>query len=159
MRRLNYSGDTIVEVLLAILVISTILGGAFVSARRSQTGIRATEERLEALKVAEAQVERIRLNAKTSRTVFSSPGVTAFCITSTNAKLSATLRMPLINDNFAQATWHPAGCNSTPAGGVTYYTVVQKAADPDHTFTVYTRWDGAGGTGKQEVQLSIRIDP
>ena len=157
MRQLDSHGDTIVEVLLAILVVSTILGGAFVSARRSQTGIRGTQERVEALKVAEAQLERIRAIAKSSAssTLYANP--VTFCIDTGNTKQAATLRT-LATENFANTTWHPAGCNSQPAGGVTYYTVTQRTA-ADNTFTVYTRWDGVGGSGRQEVQLSVRMDP
>lgn len=158
MSKRGQAGDTIVEVLLAILVVSTILGGAFVSARRSQTGIRQTEERVEALKVAEAQIERIRTLSKSSSgtALFTPTAPYTFCVDTTNQLRVATLN-PLTTDNFSNGTQHPSGCNTAPAGGVTYYTVAQRAAD--NTFTVYTRWNGSGGSGKLEVQLSVRLDP
>src|ERR1035437_9248982 len=59
---LNSRGDTIVEVLLAMLVISVILGGAFVLSRASLTGVRQSQERGEALKVAESQTEQLRVH-------------------------------------------------------------------------------------------------
>lgn len=58
MKLLNNKGDTIVEVLIAITVVSSILGGAFVSARRSTNATRASQERVEALAIAQGQMER-----------------------------------------------------------------------------------------------------
>ncbi|TXG78186.1 prepilin-type N-terminal cleavage/methylation domain-containing protein [Patescibacteria group bacterium] len=158
MRRLDRRGDTIVEVLIAIVVVSVILTGAFVSARRSQSGIRQTQERVEALKVAEGQMERIRVAAKSGAgaAVYTTPHT--FCVAGNdNAKVSAGTLPQLSTDNFANVSVHPAECSSTPTG-VTFHTVTQ--LDPsDNTFTVTTRWDGVGGIGKQEVQLFARIHP
>ncbi len=57
----NNNGDTIVEVLIAIAVISLILGGAFVSTRRSSAAVRTAQEQGEALKIAEKQVELLKV--------------------------------------------------------------------------------------------------
>lgn len=60
MRKLDNRGDTIVEVLLSTAVIVAILGASYALSNRSlQTG-RAAQERAEALKVAETQVERLK---------------------------------------------------------------------------------------------------
>lgn len=61
----NNKGDTIVEVLIAIAISGLILAGSFVSANRSSQITRTAQERGEALKIAEAQVERIRIGAAT----------------------------------------------------------------------------------------------
>lgn len=155
MRKLNARGDTIVEVLLAILVISVILSGAFVSARRSQTTVRQSQERVEALKVAEGQLERLRAVGKSadpSHAIFTSPG--SFCMDASNAVTltSATGTGPLSNEDFT----HHDSCKTAPAEGVTYYSAVRRDGN---TFIVHTRWHGAGGTGPQEVQLALRIYP
>ncbi len=57
----NSSGDTIVEVLVAMAVVSLVLAGAYVSANRSTKATRTAQERGEALKLAEAQVEQIKI--------------------------------------------------------------------------------------------------
>jgi len=59
-RHLNNTGDTIVEVLICIAVVSTILGGAFVTTRQSQVGVRDSQEHAEALKLVESQLEQLR---------------------------------------------------------------------------------------------------
>lgn len=59
-RYLNDAGDTIIEVLVCIAVVSTVLGGAFVTIRQSQVGVRNSQEHAEALKLVESQLEQIR---------------------------------------------------------------------------------------------------
>jgi Tfp pilus assembly protein PilV len=58
-RTKSQTGDTIVEVLLSIAVLSSVLGGAFVSANHSLKSTRAAQERGEALKLVESQVEQL----------------------------------------------------------------------------------------------------
>lgn len=152
MNRLSSRGDTIVEVLIAILIVSVIMSGAFVSARKSQTAIRSSQERVEGLKVAEGQVERIRAAANTKTPDLFSPPVTTFCLDSTNTRKSVSLNA-LATDNFSIYQT----CKSTPTG-VDYYFVTERDT-ATNTFVVHTRWDGVNGTGKQEIKLAVRIDP
>lgn len=58
--KINSTGDTIVEVLIAIAVVSLVLAGAFTSTRRSANSTRTSQESGEALKLAESQVEQIK---------------------------------------------------------------------------------------------------
>lgn len=58
--KLDSAGDTIVEVLLAIAIVSVTLGAAYVAANRSLRATRLSQERGEALKYAESQVEMLR---------------------------------------------------------------------------------------------------
>jgi len=157
MIKLNTRGDTIVEVLIAILVVSVILSGAFLSARRSQTTIRQTQERTEALKVAEAQLERVRALANTGEgDLFGGGATSTFCIDATNTKQPVgEFTSVLADDDFESTTRHPVACGTNNLG-VTYHSVIRRT---DNAFVVYTRWDGVGGTGNQEVQLAVRIYP
>lgn len=160
MSSLQQRGDTIVEVLIAILVVSVILSGAFVSARKSQSGIRQTEERVEALKVTEAQIERLKAVVSTSYASVVPTSDATFCVDSTNERVDISGGIkPLANDTLgASNDYHPAACNIAPAEGIIYYSTIEyKRAS--NSFIVYTRWDGAGGIGPQEVVLAIRIDP
>ena len=59
-KRLTERGDTIVEVLIAISVMSLLIGGAFVLTNRSLQGTRAAQERLNALKLVESQLEQLK---------------------------------------------------------------------------------------------------
>lgn len=156
MRRLDSRGDTIVEVLIAILVMSVILTGAFVSARRSQAGIRQSQERVEALKVAEAQLERIRYKARTGTGAELYTAPHTFCVDIAMFKHTVTGVQPLQSDSFSPSVY-PIGCQAEPSGVQFYSHVTLDTAT--NTFTSITRWDGFGNIGKQEVRLSVRIDP
>lgn len=79
LRRLNSKGDTIVEVLLAITVVSAVLAGAYVSTSRSLKANRAAQERAEATEFVQQQAERLKYVSSTSNaaSVFASG---PFCI-------------------------------------------------------------------------------
>ena len=53
-------GDTLVEVLIAMAIISLVLVGAFVTSNRNTATLQATQEREQAQRVVEAQVELLR---------------------------------------------------------------------------------------------------
>ncbi len=79
-------GDTIVEVLIAIAVVSLVLAGAYVTTNHSLQATRAAQERAVALKLAESQIERIKgLAVSDSASLFG--GVTPFCISAATDKL------------------------------------------------------------------------
>lgn len=159
MSRLNQSGDTIVEVLLAIVVVSTILVGSFVSAQRSLRATRQSQERGEALKVAEAQIEQLRkagLNRQAS--LFDTTASNEFCVDNSGNRqnLGAAFPTSVGSDNF---TAYPAACK-TSMGGATYNTAVIRSGLPaTPTFVVHTRWDRYGGGGNEELTISYRLYP
>jgi len=54
------AGDTIVEVMIAIAIISSVLVGAFLVSSTSTRSVQDTGERAQALQLAQSQVEMIR---------------------------------------------------------------------------------------------------
>ena len=86
----NQLGDTIVEVLIVIAVISLVMAGAYVTTNRSLLATRAAQERGNALKLAETQIEEIKGLAATNPTALF--GTTApFCISkATSQPVAAT---------------------------------------------------------------------
>lgn len=54
------AGDTIVEVLLALAVLGAVLGGAYVVTNRNMVINQASQERSQAVKIAESQLEQVR---------------------------------------------------------------------------------------------------
>jgi len=79
--KLRQRGDTIVEVLIAMSVIGLVLGASFgIANRATQTG-RAAQERTEALKIAESQLELLKTHYEANPTDYDllSSGNT-FCI-------------------------------------------------------------------------------
>ncbi|MCA9342582.1 hypothetical protein KC950_01020 [Candidatus Saccharibacteria bacterium] len=64
----NIRGDTIVEVMIALAVLGFIIVGAYSIASRSLNATRIAQERGEATKIAEGQLEAIRDYFRTDRT-------------------------------------------------------------------------------------------
>ncbi len=62
-RQYRQRGDTIVEVLICVLIVSMVLAGAYVTTQRSSSGIRNSQEHAEALKLIQSQIEQLRSNA------------------------------------------------------------------------------------------------
>ncbi len=56
-------GDTIVEVLICVLIVSVVLGGAYTTTRQSSNGVRGSQEHAEALKLIQSQIEQLRTGA------------------------------------------------------------------------------------------------
>lgn len=126
----NNSGDTIVEVLVAIAVVSLVLAGAFTSTRRSANATRSAQEQGEALKIAESQVEQIKIGVETG-----TPPVAAatppFCISGTSTPAAGT-----------------AACKT----GLYQITITKPAVG---TYATKITWDRLGG-GANSVELDYR---
>jgi len=57
LKRLAQTGDTIVEVLIAIVIVSSVLVAAYASATRNTLTNQETQERSQALQLATTQLE------------------------------------------------------------------------------------------------------
>jgi hypothetical protein len=62
-RHARERGDTIVEVLLSLAVLGAVLGSAYVVTNRSMIVNRMAQERLDGVKLAEAQFERLKVES------------------------------------------------------------------------------------------------
>jgi Tfp pilus assembly protein PilV len=67
MLKLNQKGDTIVEVLISMGVIATVLGAAYGISNRSLRIGRLSQERVEAVKLLETQLETLKSRVKTAK--------------------------------------------------------------------------------------------
>lgn len=143
MRKLNNSGDTIVEVLICLAIMSAVIGGAYSVASRSLSGIRQAQERAEATKYAETQLERIRygMYSQVPKQNFPSGG-TSFCVTD-------TLTISTFS-NPTNLSGYPANCQR----GL-YRFEVQFDPAQQNLFTITVRWDGLTGN-QQQLQLFYR---
>lgn len=160
-RVVNQRGDTIVEVLIAMLVVATVLGGAYASAGHSLNNSRQSQERGEALKLVEGQVEKLRQLANTvNSSIFASPR-DIFCIDSSNTVQVATepaitsLVQPVSSDNLNS---YKAPCKNLGPGQF-YNIAIERSSDPAYPnqFTVYSRWERAGGNGREELKIVVRV--
>ncbi len=127
-QNINSAGDTIVEVLVAVAVVSLVLGGAFTSTRRSANATRTAQEQGEALKLAESQLEQIKI-AVDSKTpdVF---GAGNFCI-------AAGIITP-----------------SCATGGLPYTTITTHIV-ASHDFVIKVTWPGLSGN-TNSVELDYK---
>ena len=151
-KRSNQRGDTIVEVLLAIAIIGAVLGGAYVAANRNSMINRASQERLEAIKIAEGQLERLKAKAASDSTVFSQ---TNFCINTANTLVTSTNAQCRVNSSGNPTTGEPS-----------YRIVITKEGDLDAgplvpgagaQFKVTITWAEirGGGTDTLEMQYGV----
>lgn len=148
MRRLGQRGDTIVEVLISIAVVSVILGGAFVTTNRSQSGVRNSQEHAEALKLVQSQLEQLRADAaSTTPTVFTQ-GV-PFCMYN-NAAVSASP-----GPTAADCVQNSAGSPTTKEPAY-HLTISRTSSNGGFLFTVDAMWDQVTG-GQAEETMVYRL--
>lgn len=139
MKSLRETGDTIVEVLIALTVVASMLGAAYVTSNRSLNNNRQAQERGEALKLAEGQLERLK-GLVGSGSVAPFTTTTSFCIDNANAVQPAT----------------PANCSIATSGPAYYVTVERLQADH---FAVSVSWDKFGGGTSDALTMNYRLHP
>ena len=71
--RLNQRGDTIVEVLIAMVILAFVLTGAYESAQYSLNNIVNAEHRITALNIASSQIEALKKVLSTTTSTTGSP--------------------------------------------------------------------------------------
>lgn len=133
--RLNQAGDTIVEVLIAIAVISSVLGTAYAVVNSATKTSQQSQEHSRALAIAESQIERIKVNEDAQ------DEQNPFCFSESGTGLEYNI------DN----------CKFDDGDVVDRYnTVVNK--DVNGNFTVDVTWDGPKGR-QESVSLIYKIFP
>ncbi len=156
-KMLNQAGDTIVEVLIAIAVISLVLGSSYAITRRSSVAIRVAQEHSEALKIAESQLEQLKSlsgNTAGNNDVFTrtapatpTPG-SGFCMYID----SGTSKIVTLSDTADECTI---------TNGIDYHITTSRTNPVSNTFTftVKVYWDSLSRTGQQDnVSLNYNLD-
>ncbi len=168
MKRLGSTGDTIIEVLISIAVVSMIIGGAFTSANRSLNATQAAKERDQGIRLAETQIEQLRAALKNAADITAIAGFSHFCMNATTLVVISAAVDPEINNDPLNASVYPAGCtlnsgNTTYTGAdpsIPYYVSVYHDTNPAGDQDLYTarvRWDRAGGNGREQVVVRYRV--
>jgi prepilin-type N-terminal cleavage/methylation domain-containing protein len=153
----NQKGDTIVEVLMALVIIGLAIGIAYGISTRSLKAARQAQERTEAVKIAEGQIERIKgslngNNAADITRILDSNSV--FCMNSANNAIGfpgpyGTNIPALGSDAFSS---YPADC----VQGLYKVIVDEEAADQ---YAVVIRWESLGVGNREEVKIKYRVYP
>jgi type II secretory pathway pseudopilin PulG len=144
LKKLSQRGDTIVEVLISIGVVSLVLGGAFVVTNRSLQATREAQERQNSLKLVQGQLERIKgVVSTTPDNLFGTGVPSSYCITSTNTVVAAS--------NAACAV----GPDGTPTSvePIFHLSVTRST----NTFTVKNTWASTHGEGQNNVEMEYRL--
>jgi prepilin-type N-terminal cleavage/methylation domain-containing protein len=144
-------GDTLVEVMIAIAIVASVLGASYATAARSLRAGRQSQERSEALRYVESQIERIKFVAGGggTGTVFKD-NTSPFCVKEDNSVVDVS------------------GTNCT-FGGLYEVSVKFEQANPgnpvtnkDNLFTVVAVWDrlGSGGDrGRDSISMVYKLHP
>jgi len=151
-RPLSLRGDTIVEVLLAISILSVVLAGAFASASQSQVNNRASQERVEALKLSQGHVEVLRYIASSGNEEIFDASAGLFCIDSSlNIVRFGSNSLPALDsDDFNS---YPGVCKNIN----TRYNLSIRYDEPSNIFITTARWVRFGGISNEEAALRYRV--
>ena len=153
----NQRGDTLVEVLISIAVIGMVIGASYATATRAQRTGRYAQEQTEALKVAEAQIEKLKHIATIDPTTVPAPADifstinTEFCITDTFAK---------VNKGSTGPSGYDANCKGLGSGKLYDVVVKYEVNPPDgghDLFTVTVSWERVGSAIRGNQQIAYRL--
>jgi|GEM_PF-794047 len=151
--RYGQRGDTLVEVLVSIVIVSTVIGGAYVVSNKSLQSTRSTQERSNALKLSESQIEQLRaLVASDPTAVFGASVPTVFCMSSNSGttKLYDASTALLKQQNCVfDTSGMIAAANTQPA-----YTLVTTRTGND--FKLVESWIDVSGHFTDAAQISYR---
>lgn len=150
-------GDTLVEVLICIGVVGAVLAGAFVVTNRSQLGVRDSQERAEAAKVVEGQLELLRSNAKLQKgTVFHPKTTGAFCMDRTTA---LPIQSQAVDRPNAKCSVDSLGNESTEANAysvtITHQETNSGTSNAGQLFKIQVSWNSVTGTGDGKAQETM----
>ena len=141
-------GDTIVEVVITIGVLSLVLVSAFVVMRSNLSTIRRSQERNEAQSLVASQLEKIRVLAANSGSngIFGAdPG--AFCLDAAMALKSTT----------SPACKVAADGNPTSQQPAYALSISRSTINGGYLFKAQAVWDDVGGHGKDNVTMVYKV--
>ncbi len=155
--RLGERGDTIVEVLIVVMVLSVVFVTSYSLATRSQKTNLQVQEQTQALKLAEGQLESLKAFDEASLPAAGSK----FCFNSTGGVVSlssSTLSPNLDSDNFSS---YSASCRYVPEGVSCtsycyYFGITRGTGSNSNLYTAIVRWDGVNGR-RNEVKLWYKL--
>ncbi len=151
--KLNNKGDTIMEVLIAVAVLSLILVTSFALANRSSQATRQAAERGEANKYVSAETEKLKYYLGT--TGITLPEDDKFYCLDSNPSGGYSLRVNNdVNDIDSTFRLAEAACK---VGTDSRYTVVFKRTG--NTYNIYGRWDSVTGKTVDKINAVHRIYP
>lgn len=140
-KKLKQAGDTIVEVIIAIAVLSLVIGIAYSLAIRSASTVQSAQQRNEAVQLAQSQVEFLRsypIQHATTEPTFDSTHNVCF-------------------DTGGNPT--PSSCNFPESSGSYGVTIVQASAGSDGwvLYTISVTWTHLLVGGQNNVTMYYEV--
>ncbi len=161
------AGDTIIEVMIALAIIGLVISMSYATTQRSLKTGQAAQERIEALKVAESQVETLKAmrTLTTVPNIFTTSPLDSFCVDPATATLttqsSIAPGVTTLNTGVGPNLFN-ASCQKGFDGR--YYASITRVTtpgpNPASTFTVRVLWSGIitnSGISIQELNLVYRL--
>jgi prepilin-type N-terminal cleavage/methylation domain-containing protein len=144
--KLHERGDTIVEVLIAIAVISLILGGAYVTTNHSLLAVRDAQEHGDALKLTESQLEQLKgVISNDPNAVFGGSAPGSFCISNVTSVSASSSPSCTVDSSGTPTTNQPQ-----------YRIAITRSGN---TFTIVNNWDTVQGNTTANIQMKYRLYP
>lgn len=156
--KLNHSGDTIVEVLLSLVVISMVLAGAYsITSFSLQTEVNS-QHRSQATQIAQSQLEILKNQATDIYqvpTYITNVGVNptdTFCMVGNNLKVYPAYKCSFNSDGTANTS-------SSTTGFTVRITNISSAASPWSNVSVNVTWNSTSGSSTlQQLNLIYGFD-
>ena len=166
-------GDTIVEVLIAIVVIASVLAGAYTSASRSLDTTTRNRERDAGVRLAQQQLELIK-TALTSSSANIAALTDSYCLYFADLDGDGTDEINAASNSFGVvadpttdivAADYATECiqdidgnryDSATSDGNPFYVSMTATSD---LYRVQVRWDRVGGGQTQVAELFYRVYP
>lgn len=147
----NERGDTIVEVLIAIAVVSMVLGGAYVTTNRSLQASRSAQEQGVAIKLVEGQLEGLKALADQPGGLATAPAT--FCILSSGGKPAPVSVSGPGNPCSLNNQGVTASATDQPA-----YKIAITELTTDN-FQITANWYDVSGNQNDGIQMNYRVYP
>lgn len=145
-------GDTLVEVMVAIVIVATVIGGAYVVSNRSLQSTRSAQERSSALKLGEAQLEQLKNQVTADSTkIFGAAVPTNFCLAS-----DATGTHVYDFTNAAQKVNCITNATGTPTPITTPPVYTINIVRTGNSFKLNETWVDFSGRFSDSLQLNYR---
>jgi prepilin-type N-terminal cleavage/methylation domain-containing protein len=162
MKHRKQRGDTIVEVLVAVAIISSVLGLAYATMNRNLQSIRDNQERTEASKLAQGQIELLKnaWETKSARKDIKDRDERGFCVYLDNSnKLKIrNLGNDLPNDDVQDDDFDDYHDDCKSENRI-YNIGVKKVTgvSSDTTYRIYVRYFKVGSDSRHDIKFVYRL--
>jgi Tfp pilus assembly protein PilV len=150
-QRLNQRGDTIVEVLISIAVVSLILGGAYVTTNKSLRAERGAQERIDGTKLVESQIESLKSIAVDDPDALFKNAPTNFCVTPSQQIVAA-----VAGNNTCR--FNASGANNNTKQPAYFISASLSQTSGVNTVTIKNTWAGIEvGSTNDAISMTYRL--